>query len=101
MLKLRAAAGSFELEPKILNLLGCNKEKAVGILQSIGYQKTNIEITENGDDKLVFVASKNKRNKFIKKKRAQPKNFIKNNAQGSIDIIENSPFAKLKEMSIR
>ena len=101
ILKLRTVKGSFELDPKILNLLGCNKEQGVRVLKSIGYHKKSVLKTDPRAEKLFFVGPKSQQTNFNKKKRAKPSNSEKRHVRQAILLVEESPFAKLKEMSIR
>jgi ATP-dependent RNA helicase SUPV3L1/SUV3 len=105
MLKLRSAKGSFEADPELLNLLGCSAEDVVGVLKSLGYEKQKVQNKTGEAAPILFAFENNKPNRA---KRNASKNQQAKNSKDKVspkrrsDIVpEDSPFAKLKELSLR
>ena len=85
-LRKRAANGVSALDPDLLNLVGCTLEQMVGVLESLGYKRVGDR--EDFCFEPVTRLFKNRRtsSRRIQTDRACP--------------TEDSPFAKLKELSI-
>jgi len=96
MLKLRHAKGPFAADAELLNLLGCSAEDAVGVFASLGYEKQKMPKTASEAEALVLFAPEKKKRTF---KKQHPKN-LKSKSKEPKTSIEESPFAKLKELSL-
>jgi len=105
MLKLRSAKGSFEADPELLNLLGCSADDVVGVLKSLGYEKQKVQIKDGEEAPVLFAFEKSKPNRAKRnapKKQQTKKSRDKVSSKGRSDIAaEDSPFAILKELSLR
>jgi ATP-dependent RNA helicase SUPV3L1/SUV3 len=91
---------SFEIEPQILNLLGCSAKQAISVVCSLGYIQKKFETASQETIVPSFISVKdNHRN--IQKKQKSKVSRSKNRNRLYADLpIEDSPFAKLKELSI-
>ena len=85
-LRKRAAKGAFEPDPDLLNLAGCTLEQMVGVLESLGYTRAG-----DGEDVCFEPATQ------LPKKRKSRRRQKPTNRTGPAD---ESPFAKLKELSL-
>jgi hypothetical protein len=101
MLKMRAVKGPFELDSQILNLLGCSAEQAVSILQSLGYYKRKVVTADQGTRILSFIDAKHQRTRSLKRQKSGTPNLNQRSGSRTNVSIDGSPFAKLKEISIR
>ncbi len=101
MLKMRAVKGPFELDSQILNLLGCSAEQAVSILQSLGYYKRKVVTADQGTRIRSFIDAKHQRTRSLKRQKSGTPNLNQRSGSRTNVSIDGSPFAKLKEISIR
>ncbi|MBT3991696.1 MAG: disulfide oxidoreductase [Rhodospirillaceae bacterium] len=98
MLKLRSAKGAFEVDPEILNLLGCSAEDVVGVLKSLGYEKQK-PISQEEEAPVLFAYEKKSKKKSKKNQGPnKKKQHVKKKRPDTAP--EDSPFAKLKELSL-
>ncbi len=101
MLKFRSEQGPFGLDSNILNTLGCSAEKAVLVLRSLGYEKKSVDQIGELNEVALYVARKPKHNPRKNKINMTSRKRKKRNNLGPDTILEESPFLKLREMSIR
>jgi ATP-dependent RNA helicase SUPV3L1/SUV3 len=101
MLKKRAVKGPFEADAELLNLLGCSAEDVIGVLNSLGYEKQKAPKKDNLETETVLfaLAKKDKKKRFQKNHKSKRPNTSGQHSQNQSPP-EDSPFAKLKELSI-
>ena len=100
-LKLLAINGPFEIGPQILNLLGCSAKQAVSIVFSLGYIQKKFETESQEIIVPLFINAKHDHPNLKKRKKSKVFNSKNRNRLHADLLIEESPFAKLKEISIR
>jgi ATP-dependent RNA helicase SUPV3L1/SUV3 len=98
VLNLRATKDFFEAGPDLLNLLGCSREDIIGVLKSLGYEKQE-GLSEKGGV-ILFAKEKRKYEYGLKNKGANNLKFKRRRKSQPKILLDDSPFAKLKEIFI-
>jgi ATP-dependent RNA helicase SUPV3L1/SUV3 len=100
-LKLLDMGRPFEIGPQILNLLGCSAIQAVSVVCSLGYIQKEFETAPHETMVPSFVNAKD-HHCNLKKKQKSGVSSLTNKKRLHTDLLINeSPFAKLKEISFR
>jgi ATP-dependent RNA helicase SUPV3L1/SUV3 len=100
-LKLLNMSGPFEIGPLILNLLGCSAKQAVSIVCSLGYIQKKFETASQEIIVPLFIKAKYDHPNLKKRQKSRVFNSKNRNRLHADLLIDESPFAKLKEISIR
>jgi len=100
-LKSLSMNGPFEIGSQILNLLGCSAKQASSVAYSFGYVQKKFGAVPHKTAVPLFINAKN-HHPNLKNKQKLEVSGLKNKNRLHVDIpIEESPFAKLRQISIR